>query len=244
MIIEDEGIVAQDLAARLELVGYHIAGIVDNGEEALVQYPLWEPDLLMVDIQLKGDMDGIQTVNRINQLGSPVLVVYLTALSDKLTWEKAKATTPAAYLTKPFRERDIHSAIELAIANRDGQQHTGSATDPRSGRPLYRMGDRCFIRTDSGRFEKLLFDDLLYLEADRSYCRIITRNRDIVLAESLNQLQKQLEHPCLIRIHRSYVVNIMAIDVIDHNSVAVGGIVLPIGQSYQDDFFSKITFLR
>ncbi|MGK6353138.1 response regulator [Parapedobacter sp. DT-150] len=236
LIIEDEAIVAQDLAARLESAGYAVAAVVDNGEEAVAKCLHIEPDLVMADIHLKGKMDGIQTVERINQTNA-VPVIYLTAYADAQMWERAKQTRPSAYLTKPFRERDIHSAIELAVT-RHREKRDGPALH--APKPI----DHFFIRIENGRFEKLALEDLLYLEADRSYCHVYTRQQRVTLSEPLNKLQERISHENLVRIHRSYVINTVAVEAIDHNTVIINGIVLPIGQSYEADFFSKIQFIR
>lgn len=245
MIIEDEAIVAEDVATRLQLAGYDIAAVADNGEEALASCQQVKPDLVMADIHLKGELDGIQTVERINEL-NPIPVVYLTAYSDTQTWERAKRTQPSAYLTKPFRERDIHSAIELAIIRyRESIATQPMQLDHRASSPQKaQIVDGFFIRTENGRFEKLRLEDLLYLEADRSYCHVVTRQRRVILSESLNQLQEKFNHENLIRIHRSYVINKSAMEAIDHNTVVINGSVLPIGQSYEADFLSKIRFIH
>ncbi|SFC22338.1 DNA-binding response regulator, LytR/AlgR family [Parapedobacter composti] len=233
LVIEDEAIVAKDIVARLELADYTITGVADNGEDAFLNYLQVKPDIIMADIHLKGEMDGIQTVERITQLG-PIPVIYLTAYADGRTWERAKQTRPAAYLTKPFRERDIHSAIELAL---DRYREA-------VGNREINATNHFFIRTENGRFEKLLLEDLLYLEADRSYCHVYTRQRRVLISESLNKLHEKFCHDNLIRIHRSYVINKTAVEAIDHNTVIINGAVLPIGQSYEMEFFSKIHFIR
>lgn len=246
MIIEDEAIVAEDIAARLDRAGYCISAMVDNGADAITAYQRLRPDVVMADIHLKGELDGIQTITRINTIDTTP-VVYLTAYADKQTWERAKLTRPAAYLTKPFRDRDIHSAIELAIAQRTSALTLPSpVADSAAGQPhaAFRLDDRCFIRTATGRFEKLMLADLLYLKAERSYCRVVTRYGSIILSESLNQLHEKFSNKQLIRIHRSFVINAEAVDAIDRNTVVINGEALPIGQSYESGFFSAIQLLR
>lgn len=242
LIIEDENIVAEDLAERLMLAGYEVVAVLNNGEEAINLYPSLKPDLIMADIQLKGKMDGIETITRIQQMGHTP-VIYLTALGDQHTWQRAKLTKPAAFLTKPFRERDIHSAIELAIAS--GVAETSAHHSPETSEPcLYRLEDRCFIRANNGRFEKYLFQDLLYLEAERSYCRLITTTRSLLLSEPLQSFHEKLAHPHFVRVHRSYVVNITHIDAIDHQVIVLGNQSIPVGSSYRDTLFEQIRMLQ
>lgn len=106
------------------------------------------------------------------------------------------------------------------------------------------LTDRFFLRTENGRFEKVAFADLLWLEAERSYCRIVTRDRSILLPEPLNSVFKRLTYPHLMRIHRSYVVNTTCIDAIDHNVVIVNGQVIPISEAHQKTLFAKVRVLR
>lgn len=114
LIVEDEIVVAEDIKAILEEFGYQVLAIADSGELAIQELANNLPDLVLMDIQLKGEMDGVETANVIwNTLKIPVL--YLTANSDINTIERAKNTEPFGYITKPFRERELHTAIEIAL---------------------------------------------------------------------------------------------------------------------------------
>lgn len=106
------------------------------------------------------------------------------------------------------------------------------------------LTDRFFLRTENGRFEKVAFADLLWLEAERSYCRIVTRLRSVLVPEPLNHVHKRLTYPHLLRIHRSFVVNTTCIDAIDHNVVIVNGQVIPVSETHQKTLFAKIRVLR
>jgi len=113
LIVEDESIVALYIKYRAELLGYEVVGIASSGEEALKLIKEKKPDLVLMDIVLKGEMDGIEAAEIIKR-DYNILVVYLTAHSDKETLDRAKQTEPFGYLIKPFEDRE-HSAIEVAI---------------------------------------------------------------------------------------------------------------------------------
>ncbi len=124
---------------------------------------------------------------------------------------------------------------------------------PKEGVPVVRidaqdasgqLADRCFLRTDNGRFERVWFADLLWLEAERSYCRVVLRDRSILFPEPLSNVYEKLAHPHLVRIHRSYVVNATCIDAIDRNTLIVNGQLLPVSQLHQKALFAKIRLLR
>lgn len=113
-IVEDESIVAMDLKARLERMGYTIPGISSYGEDAIEKVREYRPDLVLMDIVLKGDMDGITAAQIIrNEMEIPV--VYLTAYADEKTIGRAKVTEPYGYILKPFQERDVLTVIEIAL---------------------------------------------------------------------------------------------------------------------------------
>jgi signal transduction histidine kinase len=117
LIVEDERIVARDIEKRLKNLGYRVVGSVASGEDALVQAAATLPDLILMDIQLKGQLDGIQTAEQIHS-DLDVPVVFLTAYADDETIQRAKVTEPFGYIVKPFDERDLHAAIEVALRRR------------------------------------------------------------------------------------------------------------------------------
>lgn len=116
LIVEDEIITAMDLAAELEVMGYLVVDTVGTGQEAIEKVELFRPDLVLMDIVLRGDMDGIQVAEQIHDLNIPV--VYLSAYSDDTTVERAKKTFPFGYLIKPYQKDELYSTIETAL-----QQH-------------------------------------------------------------------------------------------------------------------------
>lgn len=120
MIVEDKFIVAQDIAMSLRKLGYTVAGIAASGLEAIEKAGATHPSLILMDIHLKGDMDGIDAAAKLQgELNIPI--VYLTAHSDEATLERASATQPCGFLLKPYDERQLYSTIELAL-NRSRMQ--------------------------------------------------------------------------------------------------------------------------
>ena len=114
LVVEDQNIVALNIRNKLKNLGYTVPGTASTGEEAIRKAELTNADLVLMDIMLKGDMDGIEAAREIkNRLQIPVL--YLTAYTDDETLERAKTTEPAGYISKPFKEEDLHSNIEMAL---------------------------------------------------------------------------------------------------------------------------------
>ncbi|MEE8575180.1 MAG: response regulator [Thermodesulfobacteriota bacterium] len=117
LIVEDETVVAMDLKQRLISLGYEVTDLVNTGAEAVEAAERTTPDLVLMDINLKGEMDGIEAAALIKKY-SDSAVIYLTAYSDEKTLAKAKITLPFAYILKPFAERELHSNIEMALYRR------------------------------------------------------------------------------------------------------------------------------
>jgi PAS domain S-box-containing protein len=114
MVVEDEYIVAKDIQNTLKKLGYSVPAIAASGEEAMDKVAEIKPDLVLMDIVLKGPMDGVQTADQIHTKFD-IPVVYLTAFADDQTLQRAKVTEPYGYLIKPFQERELHSTIEMAL---------------------------------------------------------------------------------------------------------------------------------
>jgi len=113
-VVEDEVIISEDIAQTLQQLGYEVAGIAESGVQALLEVERTRPDLVLMDIQLAGRLDGIQTTAAIRKRWS-IPVIYLTSHSDEATLARAKETAPHGYLLKPFNERDLRTAIEVAL---------------------------------------------------------------------------------------------------------------------------------
>ena len=114
LVVEDEGIIAEDLQLSLEEMGYEVVGIAVTGEDAVEEAEKSRPDLVLMDVVLQGQMNGIEAANRIHKmLGIPV--IYLTAYSDDKMLERAKITEPFGYMIKPIRERELYTNIEVAL---------------------------------------------------------------------------------------------------------------------------------
>lgn len=114
MIVEDEKIVAMEIQSRLESFGYTVTALASSGEEALKKVEENFPDLVLMDIVLKGDIDGIETAEKI-RARFDIPIVFLTAYADEHTLQRAKITAPFGYILKPFEERELYTNIEIAL---------------------------------------------------------------------------------------------------------------------------------
>ncbi|MGB8308429.1 MAG: response regulator [Methanoregula sp.] len=122
LIVEDETIVAMTIEDALQTMGYVVVDTVSTSEDAIKMAGETRPDLILMDIRIQGEKDGIATAEEITGLYH-IPIVYLTAHSDEKTFKRAMKTRPYGYLTKPFRDRELHSTIEIALYKHRLLQH-------------------------------------------------------------------------------------------------------------------------
>ena len=114
LIVEDEIIIAKDIQSILKTLGYDASVIASSGEEAIGKTKEIKPDLVLMNIDIKGEMDGIEAAAEIHNLFT-IPVVFLTGYMDEERLKRAKATEPFSYVIKPFNERELHSTIVRAL---------------------------------------------------------------------------------------------------------------------------------
>jgi PAS domain S-box-containing protein len=122
LVVEDETIVARDIQQSLTRLGYDVPTTATSGEEAIHKTKEIDPDLILMDIVLKGQMDGVETMRQINRQFD-VPVIYLTAYADDATLERVKTTSPAGYMLKPFHPNELRPTIELALHRAQIDRH-------------------------------------------------------------------------------------------------------------------------
>jgi CheY-like chemotaxis protein len=150
LIVEDEGIVVLHIKKTLERLGYVVAGIAASGADAIAKTTTLKPDLVLIDIVLKGSGDGIDAAEEIRTITN-VPLIYLTAHADESTLKRAKVTEPFGYIVKPFRERDLYIAIEFALYKAEaeaekmrlGRQLAAALADVRAVRGLLPLCVSC-----------------------------------------------------------------------------------------------------
>lgn len=114
LIVEDEALIAEELRERLSRLGFSVIAVVDSGEESVEIATREHPDLVLMDIRLKGEKDGVQAAKEIRQQVD-VPIVYLTAYSDRMTVDRAKQTEHDGFILKPFLRRELQPTIEVAM---------------------------------------------------------------------------------------------------------------------------------
>lgn len=153
LIVEDERIVAMDIAGSLKSLGYQVSGMVTSGQEALKSVEDQCPDLILMDIRIKGDMDGIQTTENIQERHD-IPIIYLTAYADEKTLARAKITEPYGYIIKPFDKKILYTIIEMALY-KNRMERKLKQNEKWLSTTLYSIGDGV-IATDALENVKLI----------------------------------------------------------------------------------------
>ena len=123
LLVEDEGIIARDVAETLTRLGYVVTGIASEGAQAVSMAQELQPELVVMDVSLRGDIDGIQAARQIQE-HAHVPIIFLTGHTDEETLHRAVLTSPLGYLIKPFQEAELHCAIEVAIHKHRADRET------------------------------------------------------------------------------------------------------------------------
>lgn len=241
LIVEDKVIIAESVAETLTAAGYVVMKIVTSGEASLEEIRIQQPDVILMDIHLSGAMDGIQTSERINAAYS-IPIIYLTDLHDEKTIERAKHTHPAAFLLKPFKSQDLLIAIEIAFYNASSKKVALPVKNEKTAETIFPFKDRILVKDDD-TFYRINLDDILWIEAGGSYCHIHTMNRKFTLTYSLKAFQDKFNHPLLMRVHRSYAVNIDKVTAIKGNTLLIGKSEVPTSDSYRDEVHRRFSMI-
>lgn len=236
LIVEDEMIIAANTSLQLTNLGYEVSGIVSRGEEALVQIEENLPDIILLDIQLKGELDGIETAHRM-QKHFNIPIIYLTSNVDEANFERAKETRPYAFISKPFKKLDLAHAIDLT-ANRIIEAEI-KVSEESSSEPSFVLSDRIFVRHND-RIVKIIIADILYIEADRNYCRIHAKGKIFLLVVTLKDIEKKLPKDFFIRVHRSYIINLLQIDEVAAKHLIISRKAIPLSKSLRADLLTRL----
>lgn len=231
LIVEDDMIIAANISLQLSILGYEITGIETKGEEAVHHALETKPDIILMDINLKGKSSGIEAAHAIHQI-LDIPIIFLTANQDDATFEKAKEVQPFAFIAKPFTKQVLERTIALVVERIKEAPADLSTEDTL----IETHEDRIFIRNNY-KMVKVMLDDILWVEAERNYCKVNTEGQSFLVVSPLNKFCEKIDQKRFVRIHRSFMVNFSKLEVVTETSVELKGKILPIGKQYKEDLF-------
>ncbi|WP_299208441.1 response regulator [uncultured Dokdonia sp.] len=186
-IVEDDPIIAATIETALQKQGYRVIGDSENYATALHQIHKLRPDLILLDIQLEGDQDGIDLALELDKEDIPYL--YLTSQTDPETITRVKKTKPLGYIVKPFTENGLRSNIELAWHN------------------LSLTAKEYVLIKAEGYVHKIDQTTIKYLKAFDNYCYVVTTSKTLLVPHTLKHTVSKLNTSNFVKTHRSYIVN-------------------------------------
>lgn len=239
LVVEDEMIIGAKISMQLSNLGYEVTGLMGRGEDALLHIAEQKPDIILLDINLKGQMDGIETARIIMEMGNTP-VIFLTANSDEATFNRAKLTKPAAFIAKPFKQLDLQRAIELALSRMETpDQFAEKPADGGEAEKPFLWVDRIFVRQKE-KMIRVMIEDILYIEADRNYSRIFTRGREYLLAITLKTIEEKLPPNSFLRIHRTYIINIAHVEEVTDKAVIIEKATIPLSEGLREKLMQRL----
>lgn len=214
LIAEDDALISESLKHHLEDLGHAVIGIVSNKSDAKSYLDL-KPDFCFLDIRMHGKDEGFAIAELIQERYQ-IPFVFLTSFADANTVGKASQYNPAGYLVKPFKQSDIFSTIEIAIAK--DRSSNEEKVEIKDGTKTY------FVKAS----------DILYAKADNVYVEIITTSKKFVERTSLDKFLEKLPDN-FVRCHRSFVINKNLIEQRSSSEFRIGNDIIPISRTYKEN---------
>ena len=244
LVVEDESIVSKDIQYSLKKLGYNVVGVAATGQKAIELCGEKLPDIILMDIMLKGDINGIEASTRIKEVYN-IPVIFLTAYADENTLSKAKVTEPYAYIIKPFKEIDLHTSIEMAF-----YKHSKELEILKERDMLYNIIENkenkefIFVKSKS-RLIKLNTKDIFFIEALKDYVVINTLNKRYTIHSTMKDIERKMPQDFFLRVHRSYIVRLDKIAQIEQPNLILeeNNKIIPIGGSYKEELIKRINLI-
>jgi DNA-binding LytR/AlgR family response regulator len=236
LIVEDEMIIGANISLQLSKLGYEVTGIISKGEDAMNHVRQNRPDMVIMDIQLKGKLDGVDTAKEIRR-EFKIPIIYLTANVDDDCFSRAKETHPSAFISKPFKKLDLQHAVELTLGRIAKNGKEALVEEPCES--PYVQSDSIFVRKNE-RMIKIMIQDILYFEADRNYCKIYAKNKECLLVMTLKEIDEKLPKENFLRIHRSYIVNLSHVDEVAGSHVVIGKKAIPMSKNLRGELLNRL----
>jgi len=239
LIVEDNIKFAEETSKLLESNNYKVVGIANDPISALRILKKEKPDLVLTEINLSHEMDGIQLVHIIkNEYKIPFL--YVTGHNDEEILERVRKTKPWGYVLKPHTEKELLVSIELALYKaRDMQKNPEKKVFDKR---LVPVSEYLFLKKNTKRL-KVHVNEIRWIEAESNYSNIITDDGIFTASMSLKEFEQKTDFDNLMRVHRKYIVNIDRIDAITYDHILIDEANIPIGKYYKPLFRKKLRML-
>lgn len=240
LIVEDSLSYSIELEQLADEVGFNVIGTVDNSADALDIIFSRSPDVILMDIDIKGRLTGIDIAKKIHHLNIPVL--YITSFGDEATYKQALESNLVGYIVKPVDKLTLATSLKLLIKNAL-VQHSFTHTPE-----LYIKDEEEFIFfMKNNVYQKVNINEIVYIKSDDNYCHFFFDDETTFLLRiKIGEAEELLQHRKFIRCHRQYIVNQMKIKSLDTqmSTLEVGNEKIPYSRSKKQEIMSIGIFLR
>lgn len=216
LIVDDEVLIAEDLKDFLKSFGIKRFNLAHDKESAITAINLFEPNVVLLDIRMEKELDGLDIADYLNNKNIPF--IYVTAHSDVKTIKEIVKTQPLGYITKPFKKTELLIYINLAIAH------------------LENNDKKQLSIKDGHQTIFIQHNDINYIESERNYVNIYCDSKKYLCRQSLDSVFKELPDTQFFKIHRSYIINIKKINSFNKKEVFINQNALPIARSILAEF--------
>jgi DNA-binding LytR/AlgR family response regulator len=240
LIVEDDPIIAADIKYLMQDLGYAPFPPIASAADAMLVLNNIKPDLALIDVSLEGDTDGVELATEIN-LKYPMPIIFLTTHHDRQTIDRIKTVRPSAYLVKPLEVHNLQTSIELALYN---YHHQKPEIKENASPTEEYLGEKNFFVKVKNQLKKISLEQVLYIEAYDNYSFLhLAEGGKTIVSSNLKVLEGKLSERGFVRIHRSYLINLHAIEGIEEDVVLIKNAHLPVGKTYREDFMKRLNLL-
>ena len=236
LILEDELIIAQDIAINLENEGYHVVAMAMDFEEGIAAIEEHTVDLILIDINLKGTKTGLDFAQVVNY-GYEIPFIFTTSYTDSDTINQAKKLKPLNYLVKPFQKEQLLTAIKIAdykIHHKEDVQELKEDEEQ-----VFYIKDDIFIK-DKLKYTRLNLAEIQYLKSEGNYIEIYTNAaKPLVFRSSLHTFLTKVNQPSFLQTHRSYVINLDFLTNLELPFVTIKDTKIPITKKYAAELLKR-----
>lgn len=223
LIVEDEAIIALDIREIIEEANHNCCGIAKDVEKATAILSKEDCDLVLLDISLENNSSGIDLAKLLNDdFGIPF--IFISSHADIHTSTIVSSLNPVGYIVKPVQPQTLLMTITIGYENFIKRHNEVENII---------QNDFIYIK-DKSKLVKVKFDDILYAEAFDNYCYIITSEKKFLISTTLKKVEEKLHLHGFLRIHRSHLVNINHIDMVEENFMFIENHRLLVGKTYRD----------
>ena len=229
LICEDEFIIAENLKSYCIDLGYEVVGLAPSSQRALELLTLYKPEIVLLDINLEGNKEGIEIAHYINE-HHKIPFIYITAYSDPDTFMFASKTYPSAYIIKPVDEITLKINIELALLKFKNQFN------------INKISSTTKLTKSPKDITQVDFTNCSYITATQNYIHIyFTNNEKCIIRYTISELESKLDQN-FIRVHKSYIVNLKYVSTVLSGKLNVLGTWIPVGRVYKGNLSEYLLY--